>query len=234
MRGICSTYIVVLSQFSVKFCSPANMPTDDRVLRGDAVVLKTVETVLKSEELLQKIGNIIAEKIDQKIDQSIKTYEVKVSQLEDKLEKAYATIDSLEQYTRRNSLRIYGLPESVNEDTDASVIKFYKEKMNIEVSKEMIDCSHRLGKEENHTKPLLVKFVSKNIKQEIYKNKRKLKGSKLVIKEDLTKKNIQLMKRVRDKFKTVWTNNCSIFTKVNNKIYKINDLSDLSKINLNK
>ncbi|KAK9701450.1 hypothetical protein QE152_g30590 [Popillia japonica] len=175
------------------------MPTDDRVLRGDAVVLKTVETVLKSEELLQKIGNIIAEKIDQKIDQSIKTYEVKVSQLEDKLEKAYATIDSLEQYTRRNSLRIYGLPESVNEDTDASVIKFCKEKMNIEVTKEMIDCSHRLGKEENHTKPLLVKFVSKNIKQEIYKNKRKLKGSKLVIKEDLTKKNIQLMKRVRDK-----------------------------------
>ncbi|KAK9710818.1 hypothetical protein QE152_g25803 [Popillia japonica] len=161
------------------------MPTDDRVLRGDAVVLKTVETVLKSEELLQKIGNIIAEKIDQKINQLIKTYEVKVSQLEDKLEKA-----------------IYGLPESVNEDTDASVIKFYKEKMNIEVSKEMIDCSHRLGKEENHTKPLLVKFVSKNIKQEIYKNKRKLKGSELVIKEDLTKKNIQLMKRVRDKYKT--------------------------------
>ncbi|KAK9710817.1 hypothetical protein QE152_g25803 [Popillia japonica] len=74
------------------------MPTDDRVLRGDAVVLKTVETVLKSEELLQKIGNIIAEKIDQKINQLIKTYEVKVSQLEDKLEKAYATIDSLEQY----------------------------------------------------------------------------------------------------------------------------------------
>lgn len=57
------------------------MPEDSRFLRNDAVVLKAVETVLKSEELLEKIGEIIAKKIDQRIDQIVKTFEDKVSSL---------------------------------------------------------------------------------------------------------------------------------------------------------
>ncbi|KAK9674887.1 hypothetical protein QE152_g40787 [Popillia japonica] len=205
---------------------------EDRVLRADAMVLKTVEAVLKSEELLNSISTIIAEKLEQKIENITKAYEQKVSQLEEKLNIAYKTIDSLEQYSRRNSLRIYGLPMTTNENSDEAVIQFCKEKLQVEVKKEMIDCSHRLGKEENRSKPLLVKFVNKNIKQEIYRKKSRLKGSKIVIREDLTHKNIQLMKNVRDKFTTAWTNNCNIFTKVNGKIYKINNASDINKINI--
>lgn len=207
----------------------STMP-DDRVLRTDAMVLKTVEAVLKSEDLILAISKMIAEKIDNKIEQLANAYQQKVSQLEEKLEQAYKTIDSLEQYSRRNSLRIYGLPLVSNENTDDTVIRFCKEKLQLEIKKEMIDYSHRLGKDENRSKPLLVKFVNRNIKNEIYRKKSKLKGTKLVIREDLTLKNIQLMKSARDKFNTAWTNNCNIFTKVNGKIYKIGSYSDINNI----
>ncbi|KAK9738985.1 hypothetical protein QE152_g9447 [Popillia japonica] len=184
---------------------------DDRVLRTDAMVLKTVEAVLKSEDLILAISKMIAEKIDNKIEQLANAYQQK-------------------QYSRRNSLRIYGLPLVSNENTDDTVIRFCKEKLQLEIKKEMIDCSHRLGKDENRSKPLLVKFVNRNIKNEIYRKKSKLKGTKLVIREDLTLKNIQLMKSARDKFNTAWTNNCNIFTKVNGKIYKIGSYSDINNI----
>ncbi|KAI4457053.1 l1 transposable element-related [Holotrichia oblita] len=159
---------------------------EDRVLRADAMVLKTVEAVLKSEELLNSISNMIAEKLNQKIEALTNVYQQKVSQLEEKLHNAHKTIDSLEQYSRRNSLRIHGLPVIANENTDEVVMKFCKEKLQFEVKKEMIDCSHRLGKKENRSKPLLVKFVTRNIKQEIDRKKSKLKRTKIVIREDLT------------------------------------------------
>ncbi|KAK9729452.1 hypothetical protein QE152_g15939 [Popillia japonica] len=59
----------------------------------------------------------------------------------------------------------------------------------------MIDCCHRLpGKQPNH-RPILVKFVTRDIKKRVYANKKKLKGSKIVIREDLTAYNNQPNKK---------------------------------------
>lgn len=96
----------------------------------------------------------------------------------------------------------------------------------------MLDSCHRLGKDENRSKPLLVKFASRSVKREIYSKKSKLKGTKLLIREDLTRRKFQLLKSVKDKFNTAWTNDCNIFTKIGGRIIKISNFSDLNKINL--
>lgn len=201
---------------------------DDRILRADSAVLKAVEAVLKSEDFLRTISKMIADRVEE----TINTYKQKVCQLEDKLEKAYETIDALEQYSRRNSIRIYGLPPTPNENPDDTLIKFCKEKLNVEIKKGMLDSCHRLGKDENRSKPLLVKFVSREVKREIYSRKSKLKGTELIIREDLTRRKFQLLKSVKSKLNAAWTNDCNIFTKVNGKIIKINNFSDLNKVNL--
>lgn len=146
------------------------------------------------------------------------------------MDRAYETIDAMEQYSRRNNLRIYGVPESANELTDTVVMKICSEKLGVNVPFESIDCCHRLGKAENGTRPILIKFVSRNCKDKVYNNKKKLKGTKIIVREDLTKKKAALMKEVQKKCGTVWTNSCNIYTKIGGKIHRIMNGNDLKKI----
>lgn len=89
----------------------------DRILREDAMIMKIVERILRSDDLLEKIGKVIGEKTAE----ILKCYEEKITHLESSLHKAHQDIDSLEQYSRRCNLRIYGVPETVNENTDAII-----------------------------------------------------------------------------------------------------------------
>lgn len=206
------------------------MPTEDRLLRGDTANLKVIEAILKSDLLLSEISAIIAEKVDKKLEVLVKKYEDKITQLEKKLDEANETIDRLEQYGRRNNIRFYGVPESKNENTIETIINICNEKLQTNITKNMIDCCHRLGKPDSGTKPIIVRFVNRYTKENLFKNKSKLKGTHIVLREDLTRRNIQLMKAARNKFGTVWSNNGIIFTKVGSKIFKLNTFSDLNSI----
>ena len=65
-------------------------------------------------------------------------YEVKVAHL-------YDRIDDLEQYSRRNCLLFLGIEERDDEDTDALVLDVCNSELEVEVSLEDIERSHRLG-----------------------------------------------------------------------------------------
>lgn len=52
--------------------------------------------------------------------------------------------DELEQYTRRNSPRIFGISETVQEDTDKTLIELFKSRLDFDVNQLTIDRSHRL------------------------------------------------------------------------------------------
>ena len=53
-----------------------------------------------------------------------------------------AKVNNLKQYTRRNSARVTGIPETSNEDTDKIVIAIAK-KIGAEIDTDQIDHSHR-------------------------------------------------------------------------------------------
>lgn len=124
--------------------------------------------------------------------------------------------------------------EKENENVSEEVIKVVKEKMGVTVTREMIDCCHRLGKREGKCRPVIVKFCNRHLRNKIYDNKRKLKGSKLSIREDLTRLRVQLLHHVQYKLKIKesWTANGIVMFKIKNKIYKITKFSDLDKIQL--
>ena len=71
--------------------------------------------------------------------------ESKVVSLPTKVEKLEYTAEKMEQYSRRNSILIHGLPEVKGEDTDSLVIKTVKEKIGLGISSADIDRIHRLG-----------------------------------------------------------------------------------------
>ena len=58
-------------------------------------------------------------------------------------EQLWSAFDDLEQYTRKNSLEIHGIPQNAYSDTDMAVIKV-AEALNITVEPEDIEISHKL------------------------------------------------------------------------------------------
>jgi len=73
-------------------------------------------------------------------------------------------IEEQEQYSRRNYFLIHGLALEENEDTDEKVIKFFSENLEINVTKNDIDRSHRLGK---NSGLIIVKLIRHNLKAKI-------------------------------------------------------------------
>ena len=62
-----------------------------------------------------------------------------------KVEKLEYTTEKMEQYSRRNSILIHGLPEVKGEDTDSLVIETVKEKMGLDILSADIDKIYWLG-----------------------------------------------------------------------------------------
>ena len=89
-------------------------------------------------------------------------------------------IIEMEQYSRRDSVRITNnWPESDKEDTDELVVQLC-EAVGSENKPEDISRSHRVGKPVNDGKPrpVLVKFTSYRARQKLFVKRSKLKGAK--------------------------------------------------------
>ena len=142
------------------------------------------------------------------------------------MEKKVATLelqcDDLEQYSRRNSLRIEGIPERKDEDVVGTVMGVLNA-MHLEpgVTIDSIDRVQRLGVwKQSNTKPrvMLVKLSTYRVRQHIFSAKKKLKTisltprsheesqgastpnnaqAKLFINEDLTQYRSKLLNECR-------------------------------------
>ena len=78
------------------------------------------------------------------------------------------------------------------------------------VTPQCIDRSHRLGRQQPSTdkpRPVIVKFVSYETRRQVFSAKRRLKGCKLVITENLTKRRTEMLNRTRTQpgVKCAWT-----------------------------
>ena len=128
------------------------------------------------------------------------------------LEKRVAVFErdshALEQYSRRNSVRVSGIPEQNNEITDDVILKL-AEDMNVQLSRADIDRSHRVGRLEDTQRTdsgvrtrirhldIIVKFATYNARQRLFQMKKELRGneelSSVFINEDLTKARSKLL-----------------------------------------
>ena len=122
-------------------------------------------------------------------------------------------LNAEEQYSRRNCLRLFGYPEKTSENTDNIMIELANNALKVDLSLEDIERSHRVGPKnepgEKRGRPrgIIIKFKSYRKRIEVLKNRRKLKGTKYVIVEDLTAKNQTLLNKAREstKVETAWS-----------------------------
>ncbi|XP_031342268.1 uncharacterized protein LOC116170183 [Photinus pyralis] len=226
------------------------MPTDTRSnIDEDAVVEKVVSKVVTSQSFIALLSTQIRACIAEEFQNQIKVFSEKVVRLENDLSQTESELskvkielaetkealrvykDETEQYSRRNSLRFFGVPEINKEDVPTVIATLCSERMHLNITTDMIDIAHRLPGKEGKNRPIIVKFISRHAKNLIFRSKKQLKGSSIVIREDLTKARQQLLKECATRYgsKCVWTSDCKIFVKRGpNDIKRINNLSDLN------
>ena len=137
---------------------------------------------------------------------------------------ARAELGDLQQYTRRNALRITNPAwrETDGEDTDSLVLELAAQ-LNVDLQPWEISRSHRVGKPVlGKVRPVLVKFIGYRSRQRLYKARKDLKRhtalKKVYINEDLTKATSELAFKARQLKRRgviaeTFTSDCKVFVK---------------------
>ena len=187
----------------------------DKVLESNAVACKLVSAI--KQTLIDEVTPIITEKVTESlrenIDFEMQTRDTRIASLEKHIESLLDQQDESDQYSRRNCLIFHGINENVNENTDETVIKLCADKLNIVVDSTDIDRSHRFGpSKENKTRGVIAKFTNYRIRNEIYRNRKKLRnlqGGGIYVHESLTKTRTELFWKIKTKYsnhiEALWT-----------------------------
>ena len=177
------------------------------------------ERQIKGESHLNELTKSLkhfSEKIDdyekerKEKDEIIKTMQGRIDTLSGKIDSLTMHLDNQCQYSRRNCLLIHGLKESNSENTDNLAIKNLNEHIGTSLTSADIDRSHRLGKKKEpgtKPRPIIVKFLRYNDRSKVFKNKKRLKGTRISITESLTGTRMRFLTETRDEygFQDVWT-----------------------------
>ena len=194
-------------------------------------VIAGLRSVLTSDlqKQIKELKDLVVEK-----DQTIKALKEEVKVLETKT-------DALEQYSRRNSLRIYGIEEKEHEDPAEIIVNLTSKDMGIDIQSSALDRVHRVGKKSDsgRSRPLLVKFATYRDREKVYRAKARLKEQphgRIFVNEDLTRPRAQLLYQARQLKKEriildCWSHDGQILVKNSHgRIIPINSKEELSKL----
>ncbi|KAK7473444.1 hypothetical protein BaRGS_00035320 [Batillaria attramentaria] len=164
---------------------------------------------------------------------------------------ARAQAGDLEQYGRRYNVRVFGVKEDDDETVqqcEEKVLRIINEKLELKGIKSAdVDAIHRLGKkpkprraEQNHSdsdsdtesrpRAIIVRFVSRKCTQDVLRNRRKLRGTKISIAEDLARDRYRLLRQVKEKeVDDAWSRDGKIFVKVSGRIRQVKSAEDVTR-----
>ena len=145
----------------------------------------------KINELINSNQSKIAELDEElaKLKSNLALKDKAIAGLEDDNYRLSQEVDDLEQYTRRTNVRIYGVAEQTEENTDNLAIDFFKSELNVDVASNDISRSHRVGKKSAaKPRPIIVRFTKHKTKVAVMSRRRMLKERKrpFNLQEDLT------------------------------------------------
>ena len=121
--------------------------------------------------------------------------------------------------------------EETVDDTISKAVEVFN-KIGMKITETDISVAHRLGKySEDRPRPIISKFVRRRHKMEAIEKRRKLKGTRIAITEDLTRDNYFFLLKVKDQANvdTAWTRDGVVFAKLksNGRITKVLSMRDV-------
>ena len=211
---------------------------------------------LSNETVIKKLQDAVCGQLQQevtKLKDIIKSKDAVIDKLEQRVNELESGQDDLEQYSRRNSLRISGVDESDSEDVVEKTMNLINNTLGVTMCTDQIDRMHRVGKKiADRPRPILVKFATYRARDKVMRSRRALKDisqsrtedggtqgqvqSRIFINEDLTKLRSNLLYHARQlkkqkKLQDCWTWDGVVLIKNNvAKIIPVRCLADLQRI----
>lgn len=157
---------------------------ENRVLKKELTELK--DSMAFNEKELQDIKDSLKKvsKANASIQKELVKAKEELEQTKQQLDKekeetgrVWCAFDDLEQYTRKNSLEIHGIPERVYSDTESAVVKIANA-LDVSIQPDDIEITHKLKGREGK-RPIIVKFCSHKTKSKLYKERIKLRNFKI-------------------------------------------------------
>lgn len=157
-----------------------------------------------------KLGILFGDRVREEVMQLHAVLEKKdaeITQLNTRIDDLELKLDQAEQYSRRNCIRIAGLPESENEDTTSVTMELINDTMALDPPLELqeVDRLHRVGKPDSQ-KPrgIIVKFATYRSRARVFSAKAALSDkrfgptqTKVYINDDLTRLRAKLLYEAR-------------------------------------
>ena len=150
--------------------------------------------------------NFIFNKFDEfkrdRLEKAIKELKGEMTYLRGKIDNITVETDGQKQYSRRNCLLIHGIPENRNEDANTLVLEVIYTKMEIKITQNDIDRTHRIGtsKTSGKPRPLIIKFVQYSDRKKVFSSKTLLQDSGVSIMENLTAFRMKKLTNARETF----------------------------------
>ena len=208
---------------------------DDEVLSAlKAIIHEAIDSKFQEViERLDKQDGIILElqcKVDG-IEKDYNSLKKRQQACEEKNKRLERQLNDQEQYSRRNSIRLFGIPEKDKENTNEVVCEVARNHLGVNLRPDDIDRTHRVHRrvdQQQHgsaKKPraIIVKLTSYQTRQRLLLNRRKLKENKTGISlfEDLTTANRTLLweafkvsKNPDSKIQAAWSSDGRIIVSV--------------------
>lgn len=186
-------------------------------------------------QIEQKVVNLQAEFSQMKTDMEskINRMDTEITELLQEKNIIERKCDILEQATKMNNLRIFKVPEKNKENLKDEIIDLLNTKMSIALNENDVTVCYRIGKKEgNKARGIFLQLKNHELRQEIYRRKKFMKGTGIVIREDLTRLRVELLTKTIEKtsIKNVWTDLGNILVNHHNKLYIIKSKNDYDKI----
>ena len=197
-----------------------------KIKESQAFICNQYDSLKAEYDKLIEVNTLQKEEISNLKSQAaaLKTQEIKDS----------IKVDELEQYGRRQNLEIVGVPEKEDENTNAIVLEVAK-MLDVDIMSSHISTSHRLPKKKASSRnnsgssPIIVRFTSRDIRNQIYANRKMARfvdlknfsvsdTKNIFVNENLTPTRKQLFWKTKQEVKNnswkyIWTHNGNVFVK---------------------
>ena len=171
-----------------------------------------------------------------KLKDRISSLETENTLLEKRVSKLESSCDTAEQYSRRNCVRVTGIPETNDESTDDHIMEMANA-LSLDLTINDVDRSHRVGKKDKPgPRAIIVKFATFRASQKLYRSRTKLKTNGyegVYVNEDLTQTRFKLLGKARElcksgKLDSCWSDNGNLLVKDNTSaIHRLSSPADL-------
>lgn len=205
-----------------------NQPTSSAAMDINKDIEKAVANCLNGDVFVDKVVAKLTTKVRdavlEALSQSLKDAHSRIDELSQevsmlrtelkRVEVVEKKTEELEQYQRRNNLRVFGVPETQGESTDGIVIGLLKDKLAIDLPLGRLERTHRVGRPRPpgddgklRHRPIIVRFLNYRDRREVFSNKKRMKGSGITIREDLTTKRAEVLRQAIQQHgpSRVWT-----------------------------